>query len=53
MGDWISRIIGVLGVLFILWGIVSFAEVSSKNLSESPTYWEYNMFVVLFDTKGA
>lgn len=53
VGEWISRIIGVLGVLFILWGIVSFAEVSSKNLSESPTYWEYNMFVVLFDTKGA
>ena len=53
MRDWLSRILCVLCVLFVLWGIVSFAEVSSKNLSENPTYWEYNMFVVLFDTKGA
>ena len=52
MRKWLGRIVCTVCALFLLWGVVSFIEINCKNMSENPTYWEYNMFVVLFDTKG-
>lgn len=33
--------------LLLLWMVFSFAEVNAKNLTENPTYSEYNFFVML------
>ena len=52
MGKWIERIVAFISALFILWGVVSFIEVNCKNLDEHPTYWEYNMFVLLSEMRG-
>lgn len=52
MGKWIERAVAFIGALFILWGVVSFIEINSKNLSESPNYWEGNMFVVIMEIWG-
>ena len=52
MRKWLGRIVCAVCALFLLWCVVSFIEVNCKNMSENPTYWKYNMFVVLFDTKG-
>ena len=52
MRKWIERAIGIISALFILWGVVSFIEVNCKNLTENPTYWEGNMFVVLMEIWG-
>ena len=52
MRKWLGRIVCAICALFLLWGVVSFIEVNCKNMGENPTYWKYNMFVVLFDIKG-
>lgn len=52
MRKWLGRIVCAICTLFLLWGVVSFIEINCKNMGKNPTYWEYNMFVVLFDTKG-
>lgn len=52
MGKWIERAVAFIGALFILWGVVSFVEINTKNLTESPTYWEGNMFVVIMEIWG-
>lgn len=52
MGKWIERAVALIGALLIIWGVVSFIEVNSKNLDKHPVYWEYNMFTVLTEILG-
>lgn len=48
IGSWISFIVAIISVLFLMWFAISFIEVISKNLSENPTYWNLNLFKVFF-----
>ena len=48
IGSWISFIVAIISVLFLMWFAISFIEVVSKNLSENPTYWNLNLFKVFF-----
>lgn len=52
MRKWLGRIVCAICTLFLLWGVVSFVEVNCKNLDESPTYWEGNIFVCLMEIWG-
>ena len=48
IGSWIFFIVTIISVLFLMWFAISFVEVISKNLSENPTYWNFNLFKVFF-----
>lgn len=37
----------VFCVLLLLWMAFSFMEVNAKNLTENPTYNDYNFFVLI------
>lgn len=39
----------VFCVLLLLWMIFSFAEINAKNLTENPTYNDYNFFVLIME----
>lgn len=43
-------IFAVFCVLLLLWMAFSFAEVNTKNLTENPTYNDYNFFVILTES---
>lgn len=43
-------IFAVFCVLLLLWMVFSFAEVNIKNLTENPTYSDYNFFVILTES---
>lgn len=36
-------------IIFLLWGIVSYIEVFTKNITESPLYSEWNLFDILVE----
>lgn len=40
-------VFAVFCALLILWLLVSFAEVNAKNLTENPTYSDYNFFAII------
>lgn len=40
-------IFSVFCALLILWLLVSFVEVNAKNLTENPTYSDYNFFAII------
>lgn len=43
-------VFAVFCVLLLLWMVFSFAEVNAKNLTENPTYSDYNFFVILTES---
>lgn len=47
----ITNIFLFLSVILILWVVVSYIEVISKNLSENPEYSFWNIFQLLVNTK--
>lgn len=47
IGKVISKVICGLCAAFLLWGVLSWGEVVSKNLNPNPQYCEWNMFVLL------
>jgi len=36
-----------VAAVLLLWIFVSWGEVVSKNLTPNPTYWKYNIFVLM------
>lgn len=47
----INKIFLILSVIIILWFIVSYLEVITKNLSENPQYSFWNIFELLVSSK--
>ncbi len=42
-----GNVLCVFCALLLVWMAVSFLEVNAKNLTENPTYSEYNFFILL------
>lgn len=47
----INKIFLILSVIIILWFIVSYLEVITKNLGENPQYSFWNIFELLVNSK--
>lgn len=43
----ISNLITLLGVLFILWAVISYFEIVIKNIGPNPEYFKINLFILL------
>lgn len=52
MRKWIEHAVAFISVLLIIWGVVSFVEINTKNLTKNPTYWQGNMFIVITEIWG-
>ena len=48
----IERTVCLISCLLILWAVVSWAEVVSKNLKPSPTYAKWNMWVLVTEVSA-
>lgn len=47
----ISRIFSIISVLVIVWFMVSYFEIVSKNVKPNPNYSKYNFIVWIIDQK--
>lgn len=45
----LSKILVLISSILVLWGVVSYAEVASKNLDPNPQYSDLNLIVMLLD----
>ena len=45
----IKKIVCIIMVCVLLWGMFSTFEVMSKNLDPHPNYCSYNMYAILFE----
>lgn len=43
----ISNLITLLGVLFVLWAVISYFEIVIKNVNPNPEYFKTNLFILL------
>ena len=46
----IENVMVILCVTFIIWVIISFIEVDTKNLTENPVYSSWNFFKIFLKT---
>lgn len=47
----ISNLITLLGVLFVLWAVISYIEIVIKNVTPNPEYFKSNLFILLAGIK--
>ena len=52
MSKWLSRIVVTVELILLLWGVLSYVEIVSKNMHPNPRYSEYNMLVWAMDNIG-
>ena len=46
----VENVMVILCVTFIIWVIISFIEVDTKNLTENPVYSSWNFFKIFLKT---
>jgi hypothetical protein len=50
-----KKTLGIIGTVLMVvamaWIGISYIEIISKNLSEHPTYWSYNLFNMLVNMR--
>ena len=50
-----KKTLGIIGTVLMVvamaWVGISYIEIISKNLSENPTYWSYNLFNLLVNAR--
>lgn len=44
-----SNLIVVISVLFVIWVLLSWVDISIHNLSENPTYLDFNFFKLIIE----
>lgn len=47
----ISMLCTILSIIFVFWVIASWVDVVSNNLNENPTYYFWNFFQILINSK--
>lgn len=47
----ISNLITLFGVLFVLWAVISYIEIVIKNVAPNPEYFKTNLFILLAGIK--
>lgn len=52
IGKYALTIITVFMMVFIAWGIISYAEILMKNTTENPVYHGWNMFIYFMNLAG-
>ena len=53
MKKFIEKTLNALTIILILWICLSFAEINAKNLTDNPTYSDYNALCLLLDVVQA
>ena len=53
MKRFIEKTLNALTIILILWICLSFAEINAKNLTENPTYSDYNALCLLLEVVQA
>ena len=44
-----SNLIVVISVLFVIWVLLSWVDIRIHNLSENPTYLDFNFFKLIIE----
>ena len=51
IGKVLGNIFTTICLVFIVWVVISYFEVISKNLNPNPEYWALNFFELFFGGK--
>ena len=47
--NFLAKTLYILSLMFILWVVISYVEISLENNKERPQYSEYNCFIIMME----